>query len=116
MQFSHPFAGIVRLAKSDGKSGLDRFQSRSHATRGAVGAQNGNGEWEVTCSFAYSPNTVGRVIGDIAGIAKKGWEYLWVLYQDEADDAAKRVVQRPVAVYVEQVLEYVDLNLLQLGS
>lgn len=83
---------------------------------GAVGAQNGNGEWEVTCKFAYSPNTVGRTIGDITGIAKKGWEYLWVLYQDEADEAAKRVVQRPVAVYVEQVLEYADLNLLQLGS
>lgn len=40
-----------------------------------------------------------------------GWEYMWVRYTD-SEDAAKAIVKKPVAVYVEQVYEYGDSCLL----
>lgn len=70
---------------------------------GCQGTRRGDGDWEITYSFAASANRTGLVVGDITGIAKKGWEYLWVSYDDAVDGAAHRIVKVPVAAYVEKV-------------
>jgi len=70
---------------------------------GATGSQRGNDDWEITYTFLARPNVSGRTIGTITGIEKNGHEYLWVYYGEAKDDAAKRMVKVPLAVYVEQV-------------
>ncbi len=77
---------------------------------------SGGGDWEITYRFAASPNKTGITIGSITGIAKKGWEYLWVRYADVEDMNAMAMVKRPVAAYVEQVYESADFSLLDIGS
>ncbi|MCS7022600.1 MAG: hypothetical protein NZU63_12320 [Gemmataceae bacterium] len=52
-------------------------------------------------SFAASLNASELTVGDIGGIAKKRWEYLWVHYQDAEDE--NLFVKQPVAVYVRRV-------------
>jgi len=79
---------------------------------GAAGTKRGSGDWEITYRFAASPNVTGLTIGEITGIDKKGWEYLWVRYADSEDAVAKALVKKPIAAYVEQVYPYGDLNLL----
>ncbi len=79
---------------------------------GAAGTQRGQGDWELAYRFAASPNVTNLTIGDITGISKKGWEYLWVRYADTEDTTAKVLVKRPAAVYVEQVYPYGDLTAL----
>ncbi len=81
--------------------------------QGASGSQRGQEDWEITFSFAASPNAVGLTMGDITGIDKKGWEYLWVRYQDAEDEDV--LVKQPAAVYVEQVYPYGDFSLLGIG-
>ena len=77
---------------------------------GASGSKRGRGDWEITFSFAASPNATGLTVGDISDIDKKGWEYLWVEYAESVDESAnpKRLVKRPVAVHVERVYEAGD--------
>jgi len=73
-----------------------------------LGASGGRGEdarWDVTFALAASPNATNLTLGPITGINKKGWEYLWVRYEDAEDTTAKALVKRPVAVYVEKVYE-----------
>ena len=82
---------------------------------GAAGSKRGQDDWEISYRFAASPNVVGLVVGDITGIAKRGWEYLWVRYQDAEDTDAKMLVKRPVAVYVEQVYPYGNFAGLGIG-
>ena len=82
---------------------------------GAAGSKRGQDDWEISYRFAASPNVVGLVVGDITGIAKRGWEYLWVRYQDTEDTDAKMLVKRPVAVYVEQVYPYGNFAGLGIG-
>ena len=82
---------------------------------GATGSMRDLGDWEINFRFAASPNATGLTIGNITGISKKGWEYLWVRYADVEDGAAHTLVKRPVAVYVEQVYEYGNLSLLLIG-
>ena len=77
---------------------------------------SGGGDWEITYRFAASPNKTGVTIGSISGIAKKGWEYLWVRYADVEDMNAMAMVKRPVAAYVEQVYEDADFSLLDIGT
>ncbi len=79
---------------------------------GAAGSKRGSGDWEINFRFAASPNVSGLSVGDIVGISKKGWEYLWVRYADAEDAAAKALVKKPIAAYVEQVYPYGDLALL----
>jgi len=69
----------------------------------ANGSSRGDGDYEITFNFLASPNITGRTIGDIPGIEKKGWEYLWVQYEDVKDAVANKVVKQPTAVFVEQV-------------
>jgi len=75
---------------------------------GASGSKRGKGDWEIAFNFAASPNKTGLTVGDITGIAKKGWEYLWVEYEESDDQTAKRLVKRPVAVHVETVYDEDD--------
>jgi hypothetical protein len=83
---------------------------------GASGSRRGTAAsdlWEITYRFAASPNVSSLRVGDITGIAKKGWEYLWVRYADVEDNPSKTLVKRPIAAYVERVYE--DGNFTGLG-
>ncbi|MBI1372485.1 MAG: hypothetical protein GC159_06960 [Phycisphaera sp.] len=84
---------------------------------GAAGSQRGVGEdWEITFRFAGSPNKTGLTVGDIAGISKKGWEYLWVRYQDTEDNNAKMLIKKPIAAYVEKVYDEGNFASLGIGT
>jgi len=83
---------------------------------GASGSKRGQDDWEITFRFAASPNLTGLQVGSIAGISKKGWEYLWVRYADDEDAAAKVLVKKPIAAYVEQVYDYGNFSGLGIGT
>jgi hypothetical protein len=56
-------------------------------------------------NFAYQKNLTSQVIGAISGIAKKGHEYLWVVYEETVDAVAKTKTKRPIQVHVEKVYQ-----------
>jgi hypothetical protein len=90
------------------------YNEREVRFDGCSGQRRGDGKWEITFRFSASPNRTGITIGSITGIAKKGWEYLWVMYGDVEDATAKRLTKQPIAAYVEKVLEdgaFADLGL-----
>jgi hypothetical protein len=84
--------------------------------RGATGRKTRQDAWEITYRFAASPNATGLTIGPITGIEKKGWEYLWVVYEDFEDNTAMKLVKRPLAAYVEQVYPSTDFAVLGIGN
>ncbi len=73
------------------------------------------GDWEITFKFAGSPNRTGITIGTIAGVSKKGWEYLWVRYADVEDGASNTLVKQPIAAYVEKVYDEASFAGLGIG-
>jgi hypothetical protein len=75
---------------------------------GARGSKKGTDDWEITFLFAVSRNAVNIPVGEITVPEKKGWDYLWVRYDEFEDGTAKSLVKRPVAAYVERVYEFVD--------
>jgi hypothetical protein len=82
---------------------------------GASGSRHGRrGDWEINYKFSASPNKTNITIGSITGISKKGWEYLWVLYEKSTDQDC--LIQVPKAVYVHQVYEYGNFSALGLGD
>lgn len=98
------------LMLATGKVNTDTFRGFNPGEvlfMGAAGTKRGEaggaGEWEITFRFAVSPNETGLSVGAITGIDKKGWEYLWVRYEDAEDGVASAIVKRPVAAYIERV-------------
>ncbi|MCG3178300.1 MAG: hypothetical protein BIFFINMI_00626 [Phycisphaerae bacterium] len=80
------------------------------------GSRRGDGGVQFQYSFSALPNKTDLTVGDITVASKKGWEYLWVLYDETEDDAAKYVVQHPLAAYVERVYESGDFDDLGLSD
>jgi hypothetical protein len=86
---------------------------------GASGSKRGRGDWEITFRFAASPNVVtadNLMIGPLGPVEKKGWDYLWVRYQETEDATAEMVVRTPIAVYIEQVYDEVDFETIGIGT
>ena len=85
---------------------------------GASGSQQwdsekGDGPWNLSFKFSASPNATGLSIGSVTGIAKKGHEYLWVLYEDDVSDDT--LLKKPKAVYVNQVYRTANFSGLGIG-
>ena len=76
---------------------------------GCSGSEGTDAETEVAYQFACSANADSLTIGEIANIAKRGWDHLWISFADEVDDG--KPTKQPKYVYVERVYEEVDLAL-----
>lgn len=82
---------------------------------GVDGGKRGDEKWSLTFRFAASPNLEDVVIGDITVAEKLGWHYMWVRYGEYEDSIAYALVKRPIAAYVERVVEPGDFSLLGIG-
>jgi len=81
---------------------------------GATGSRNNDGIWELTYSFAVSRNVTNISVGNINGIDKEGWHYLWTYEEQQVN--ADRLITRTVAVKVERVYEYADFGQLDISD
>lgn len=81
---------------------------------GAQGQRQSDGNWKIRFSFAVSENATGLVVGDITGIAKGGWQYLWVRSIDIID--GNHVAKKPLQVNVEQIYDDGDFSALGIGT
>ncbi len=87
---------------------------------GARGGPVSATQWEIQFGFSGSPNESGGSggsidIGDMTGIAKNGWDYLWVQFQAEEDTTAKALACTPKAAYVERVYDPDDFDDLEIA-
>jgi hypothetical protein len=71
---------------------------------------------EITYTFEQSDDVKAQTIGDITNVAKAGWQYLWVQYQETHDQSAKSFARQPVGVYVEKVYDSANFTLLGIGN
>lgn len=70
---------------------------------GASGSKRNDDDYAIAFKFLVSENAMELEVGDITGIDKLGWDYLWVAYEQAEDTAAKMITPKPVAAYVEQI-------------
>ena len=106
---------INAIADLTGKVNNATFRGRAAGEvlfLGASGQNIDSEKAEITFRFGISPNVTGLTVGDITGIAKKGWEYLWVRYEDHVDESNEALVKRAVNVYVERVYNNGDFSVL----
>lgn len=77
---------------------------------GASGSQRGREKYQITCRYAASPNLSGLSIGEITGIEKAGWDFLWVYFVDDISE--NTLVKIPYAAFVERVYQSHNLSVL----
>jgi hypothetical protein len=101
---------LVNLTYKTNSAAFRNFAAGELLFLGAEFRQSSNAEVTVVFKFSASPNRTGLVFGTISGVAKKGHQYLWVDY--EAWETGGYVIRRPRGVYVEDVYESGNFNLL----
>ncbi|MGC1272616.1 MAG: hypothetical protein WBC44_02825 [Planctomycetaceae bacterium] len=108
-------AALFFLTGSANNAPFKGFSAGEVLFLGASGSKRGSEDWEISFKFAASPNAADLSVGDISGITKAGWDYLWVRYEDAEDETAKALVKRPVAAYVERVYPWGNFATLGIG-
>lgn len=104
---------VASLSGSINSSGFYGYSAGELLFLGASGEITPNLPTEITYQFAASANATGLTIGSISGIAKRGHDLLWVLFEDDEDTTAKRLTKKPLSVYVEKV--YTEASFSALG-
>lgn len=104
---------LFRLTAKVNNSTFRGFDAGEVLFLGASGQFNGEDAWSLSFKFVASENVTNLTIGDITGIDKKGWEYLWVEYKDST--SGKRLTKVPRQANVEQVYRTADFSLLGIG-
>ena len=79
---------------------------------GANGSRRGGGDFELNLHCAVSQNATNLTVGGITGIAKKGWEYLWVKTQPQLLGTGTNsvTIHQAQFVYIEKVYDEADLT------
>lgn len=120
VQYKHP-QGVLTLARAKflnnmtGMVNSDSFLTFSPGEVLFLGARGSDGtesEATVSYSFAMAANAEGLTIGDIAGVAKKGWEVAWIRYHDTItnSDGKDWPTRVPQFVYVDRVYETISMS------
>jgi hypothetical protein len=65
---------------------------------------------QVTHNFAYSETRKNIVINDITVPLKRGWDYLWVEYEQATDSGSNTQFQKPLAAHVVRVYNQIDFE------
>jgi hypothetical protein len=116
-QVTQPYVATLRnLTFTYNNAPFRGFAAGEVLFMGCTGGIRGGDLFRITYRFASSENVTGQVIGDITGVAKAGWDYLWVRYADYEDGTAKALVKRPRSVHVERVYFPADFALLGIGT
>lgn len=107
------------LENLTGHRNAQPFRNRPAGAVIFEGAQGGKKDSEtaaITFHFKSGKHATGLQLGEITGIEKKAWDYLWVRYEDDEDTNAKTLVKKPVAAYVEEVTLEADFSQLGIGT
>jgi len=106
---------LFNLSTCVNKYSFRTFEPGEVIFLGASGQQTEPDRCEITYKFSALPNATDIPVGDITVPAKRGWDYMWVIYYKSANTDLKKIVSKPKAAYVEQVYEYADFSPLMIG-
>jgi hypothetical protein len=105
--------GKVNAATADPYPGFPNFYGHAPGEllfTGCSGRARNVTDWELTFSFAVSPNRTNVTIGAITPFNIKGWQVLWVEYEQEPQ--AGRFTPKPIYANVADVYESGDFTVL----
>jgi len=107
-------AKLFRLTGRTNNNNFRFFQPGEVLFLGASGTQRGDEKWEITFKFACSENFNNLSIGNISGINKKGWQLVWVYYNEAVESEV--LLKKPQQVNVEDVYREGNYGDLSIGS
>lgn len=113
-------AAVFYLTARINASRFRDFDAGEVMFMGVSGGQRGEDDWELTFRFAARPNQKNIAVGDITGIHKAGWDYLWVIQKPgktvKGLDGDDMIMPTMAAVITEQVSRYGDFSVLGIGT
>jgi hypothetical protein len=105
------FRNLLRLCGKTNASKWWLFDFEEGLFAGMSGQYKGSGEFECDFEFWFQETKTNIIINDeITVPEKKGWHYLWVSYAEKQPGANQPLVQRPLAAYVERVIETAEFT------
>jgi hypothetical protein len=116
---------VSLLWKTNSNTSWYRYGRREVAFMGATLKQGKDGRWNATFRFGLKPTTTiaaGKFRDDganklpQASFTFRGWDHLWIKFEEEVDAAVNMQLSRPKYYFVEQVLEEADFAQFGIGS
>lgn len=109
-------ATLLKLVGSMNASNFKGLNAGEGLLVGASGSSRDDGRWELEYRWAGAPNKTNIDVGNgITVSSKRGWDYLWLMYEDQQDDSY-RIVPKPIGAYVSQVYPLENWAALGIGT
>jgi len=87
---------------------------------GISGEESTQADPQITFSFSASSNFSDHkytlIDGEEVTLDKKGWEYMWFFYGNTENTDIKRVIPKPIDIYINQIYDESDFTLLGIGG
>ena len=114
------FTGYAQVLEAvTGTKNAGGFRGRAARSCIFLGAQGGKksaDKGQVTYHFESGKHITGLSSGQITGIAKQAWDYLWYRFEEKEDAAAKALVKRATSAHVDEVIPEADWSVLGIGN
>ena len=108
---------IKKLVGKENSAGWKGHDAGEVLLSAVSGSRRGVDDWEVTFRWMVKENQSGLTIGGIAGITRRGWQYLWPIYETRKDPGgAAKLTHNITNVAVATVFRSGDMTLLGIGS
>lgn len=92
---------LIEVTGTTNKSAFWGFKPGELLFMGATGKYVSDKGWSLAYKFGAAKNEDSFKVGNSIQVSKRGWDYVWVLYEDVED--ANFLIPRPIAAYVERV-------------
>jgi hypothetical protein len=104
---------VFRLTGTTNKSQFRCFDPGAALFMGARCQWQGDQPFcSITFEFECRPNTELYYVKGLPQFPKKGWEYVWIRYQDDIDDDT--LIRRPIAAYKNKIYEEEEWDALEI--
>ena len=109
------------LASAGGHTNLNTFrgfETKRVLFLGGSGERSNTrpGLFELNVKFRAEVDQSSITVGDITGIAKKAWEYLWIESMPAVEDVTAGCIQKPAHAHVERMYDTFDFNSLGINT
>ena len=108
--FKRNVAAIVGRVNSSSFRGWNAGELLFMGASGSRRGTTSKDKWEITFRYKVSMNRTNVTVGDIHIPSVRGWDYLWVKYEDSVVNNI--MTKKPSSAHVEQVYYYVSFSAL----
>lgn len=106
---------VKKIVGKTNKFGFKGNQAGECLMQAVSGQQRGADDWELSFRWAVRENLAGETVAGVQVGQRRGWDYLWPVYELAKDGAANKLTNQVRYIVVSKIFRDADYGPLNIG-